>query len=107
MRSVAMLLSLTAALVTVNTFAQEWPSKPVRIVVGFGAGGVTDVLNRIMADQMSKLSGGSFIVENRPGANSVIGTAVVAKRVTDFLDIPALVSVSGVVSYKSNSWGLF
>ena len=41
---------------------------------------------------------------NRPG---ILGTAVVAKRVTDFLDIPALVSVSGVVSYKSNSWGLF
>jgi two-component system chemotaxis sensor kinase CheA len=41
---------------------------------------------------------------NRPG---ILGSAVVAKRVTDFLDVPALVSVSGVVSYKSNSWGLF
>ena len=82
MRSVAMLLSLTAALVTVNTFAQEWPSKPVRIVVGFGAGG-PDTTARIVAQQLTVQTGHSFIVDNRPGANGMIGADLVAKSVPD------------------------
>ena len=56
MRSVAMLLSLTAALATANTFAQEWPAKPVRIVVGFGAGG-PDTTARIVAQQLTVQTG--------------------------------------------------
>ena len=82
MRSVAMLLSLTAALVTVNTFAQEWPSKPVRIVVGFGAGG-PDTTARIVAQQLTVQTGHSFIVDNRPGAIGMIGADLVAKSVPD------------------------
>lgn len=71
------LLAATAFIASGMAVAQSYPSKPVKIVVGFGAGGVTDVLNRIMADQMSKVSGGSFIVENRPGAGGLLAAQTV------------------------------
>ncbi|MBD7958864.1 MULTISPECIES: tripartite tricarboxylate transporter substrate binding protein [Comamonas] len=59
-------------------FAQNsYPSKPVRIVVGFSAGGTTDVVARIMAKELTQSLGQSFIIENRPGGGSNIATEVV------------------------------
>jgi tripartite-type tricarboxylate transporter receptor subunit TctC len=59
--------------------AQPYPSKPVKVIVGFAAGGPTDVIARVMAQDMSASLGQGFIVENRPGANAIIATEFVAR----------------------------
>jgi tripartite-type tricarboxylate transporter receptor subunit TctC len=63
--------------------AQEWPAKPVKILVGFGAGGGTDVVARIVADKLGDVLGQQFVVENRPGAGGTIAGGVVAKAEAD------------------------
>jgi tripartite-type tricarboxylate transporter receptor subunit TctC len=65
-------------------FAQEaWPTRAVRYVNGFPAGGATDTLSRVLCQKMSELSGQSFVVENRGGAGGVLGGDAVAKAVPD------------------------
>jgi tripartite-type tricarboxylate transporter receptor subunit TctC len=63
--------------------AQDWPTKPVRIMIGFGAGGGTDVATRIVAEGLSELLGQQFTVENRPGAGGTIAGGVVARSPKD------------------------
>ena len=65
-----------AALPAVSRFAwaQAYPTRPVRIIVGFSAGGPTDIVARVMAQWLSERLGQQFVVENRPGAASNIGT---------------------------------
>ena len=64
-------------------FAQKYPTKPVRIVVGFGAGGGTDLAARAIAQKLSDAFGTSFIVDNRPGAAGNIAADIVAKGLAD------------------------
>jgi tripartite-type tricarboxylate transporter receptor subunit TctC len=63
--------------------AQKWPEKTVRIVTPFGPGGGTDIFARMLAQQLSETLGQSFIVENRPGAGSTLGTEHVARAPAD------------------------
>ena len=65
--------------------AQEtnWPTKPIRLVVGYAAGGATDVLARIIATKLSQQLGQSVVVDNRPGANSNVGAEAVARSTPD------------------------
>lgn len=63
--------------------AQGYPSKPVRIIVPYGPGGSTDVVARILAPKLTQLLGQSVVVENRAGANAIIGSEVVAKAAPD------------------------
>jgi tripartite-type tricarboxylate transporter receptor subunit TctC len=63
--------------------AQAYPSRPVRIVVGFPAGGATDIMARLMGEWLTQRLGQQFIVENKPGASGNIGTETVAKAPAD------------------------
>jgi tripartite-type tricarboxylate transporter receptor subunit TctC len=63
--------------------AQEYPVKPVRIIIGFPPGGATDLVSRLMAPKFAGLLKQQFIVDNRPGANGVIGSDLAAKAAPD------------------------
>jgi tripartite-type tricarboxylate transporter receptor subunit TctC len=69
---------------------QDWPSRPVRILIGFGAGGGTDVATRIVAEGLSELLGQQFAVENRPGAGGTIAGGQAAKAAPDGYTMLAL-----------------
>jgi tripartite-type tricarboxylate transporter receptor subunit TctC len=81
--ALAAALTVLGALASAPALAQGYPSKPVKIVVGFAAGGPTDVIARIIAQDMTASVGQSFIVENRTGANAIIATDAVARSTPD------------------------
>jgi tripartite-type tricarboxylate transporter receptor subunit TctC len=63
--------------------AEDYPSRPVRVIVPFGAGGPTDVFTRIIADELHKSLKQPFVMENRPGAGTIIGSDAAAKSPPD------------------------
>jgi tripartite-type tricarboxylate transporter receptor subunit TctC len=75
-------LAITVALST-SAFAQGWPNKPIRMVVPYTPGGYTDLMARTVGQKISEALGQPIIFENRPGANAIIGTDVVAKSPPD------------------------
>lgn len=78
------LVAISMACISCSVFAQgAYPTKPVRLVVPFAAGGPNDVMGRVLAQQLTLLTGQSFVVENKAGAGGVIGTDAVAKAVPD------------------------
>src|ERR1700674_1946134 len=80
MRLLALLL---AALWSLPALAETYPTKPVKIIVPFPAGQSTDILARVMADQLTRSLGQQVIVENRPGAGGSIGADAAAKATPD------------------------
>lgn len=78
--TIIVILALTAG---APAFAQDYPTKPVKVVIGFAAGGPTDVIGRIIAQDMTASLGQSFVVENRTGANAIIATEAVARAAPD------------------------
>lgn len=84
MKFISKAIVLLFALISGTALAQNYPSgKPVRILIGFGAGGVTDAILRLAAEDFSKRIGGSFIVENRPGAGGLIAAQAVKNSPAD------------------------
>jgi tripartite-type tricarboxylate transporter receptor subunit TctC len=72
-----------AALGTSTAQTQAWPSKPIKIVVGFAPGGTTDVMARVMAQSLSESLGQSVVVDNKPGVSGNIGAAEVIRAPAD------------------------
>ena len=90
-------LSSALCLITLSfgAGAQTFPERPVRIVVPYVPGGSTDLLSRLLADAVGESLGQTVIVENRPGAGGMLGTAIVAKA-------PQAVVVNAAVPVKSS-----
>jgi len=77
------LLACIAALAGAAASAQDYPAKPVRLVVGFAAGGPTDVIARVIAQDMALSLGQGVVVENKTGANALIATQEVKRAAPD------------------------
>ncbi|MBI5907611.1 MAG: tripartite tricarboxylate transporter substrate binding protein [Burkholderiales bacterium] len=86
------LAGLALALLTPVAHADSYPSKPLRIVVPYAAGGGTDILARLFAQKMSDSWGQPVIVENRPGADGTIGTELIARSPADGYNLVLVVA---------------
>ena len=94
---------VVASLGAACSFAQTYPSKPIRVVVPFSAGGPTDITVRNIAPRLSELLGQPNVVDNRAGANGAIGAEVAAKAPPDgytLLMATASVAAINMVTYK-------
>ena len=89
-------LGLLAALASAGASAQSWPARSIHFVVPFSAGGANDLLGRAAAEGAAKALGQTIIIDNRPGAGTVLGTDLVAKAAPDGYTF--LVSSAGVLS---------
>ena len=77
------LILLVGALAVSPAIADEYPGRTVRIIAPFGAGGPTDVFSRVVAEELQKALHQPFVIENRPGAGTTIGTDLVAHAAPD------------------------
>jgi len=83
MQRLRLLLGLVAAALAFGADAQDYPARPVKIIVPFAAGGPADVYARFLAQRLQDAMAQPFVVEDRPGAGSVVGTEAVAKSAPD------------------------
>lgn len=92
------LIAASALLLSLSTpgWAQSWPERPVTLVVPYGAGAVTDVMGRRLANALQERWGQPVVVENRAGGGSMVGTAYVAKAAPDGYTL--LLTTSAIVT---------
>jgi tripartite-type tricarboxylate transporter receptor subunit TctC len=83
MKGVLFVVLLTVASGIAGAYAQTYPAKPIRMVVGFPPGGGTDVVARIIAPRLSEILGQQVIIDNRPGATGTVAAGMVAKSPPD------------------------
>jgi tripartite-type tricarboxylate transporter receptor subunit TctC len=98
-RSFAVAALVMGVVPTVGAETQTWPDRPVKIIVGFPAGGGTDIIARILADRLGEAFGHRFIVENRVGATGSIAAEAVARSTPDGHTV--LISAADVATNKS------
>ena len=99
MRSALSLLACTifATALAATSFAQDYPLKPVRIIVAYTPGGGTDLVGRVLAKKLGESWGQQVIVENRPGAGGNIGTDAIAKAPPDGYTLGVAPSTHAIV----------
>lgn len=84
MKPASCLLSVLVAAVALPAAAAEsWPSRPIRMIIPSGAGGITDIIGRTIAPKLTDRLGQQVVIDNRPGASGVLGTGIVAKSTPD------------------------
>jgi tripartite-type tricarboxylate transporter receptor subunit TctC len=95
---VAGLAGLATVVLTKPARSQDWPQRPVKIIVPFAAGGHSDGMTRIVAQRLGETFGQQFVVENRPGAAGVIAAEVVARAPADghtlFMGSPSQIAIT-------------
>jgi tripartite-type tricarboxylate transporter receptor subunit TctC len=79
----ALVVALAGAAAPAQVEAQNYPTRPIRLISPFAAGGANDVLARILATKLGERLGGNIVVENRPGAGAVIGITALARSAPD------------------------
>ncbi len=85
-------VALLAALASAPSLAADYPIRPVRLIVPFAPGGATDIVGRLMADQLSTRWGQPVVVENKPGAGTIIGTSAMINAPADGYTIGVAIS---------------
>src|SRR5437588_9298057 len=83
LRAVAMLVAGLAVIFPFAAQAEEYPARPVKLIVPFAAGGPADIYARFLAQRLEVALGQAFIIDDRPGAGSIIGTDAAAKSAPD------------------------
>jgi tripartite-type tricarboxylate transporter receptor subunit TctC len=79
----AIVAAALAATVTQARAADQYPVRPIRIIIPSGAGGITDILGRVIAPKLTEGLGQQVVVDNRPGASGIVGSTIVAKAAPD------------------------
>src|SRR5215211_6838812 len=82
-RFLSLLTFVFAAALAAPAAAQDYPNRTIRLIVPFGAGGPTDVFTRALGEELRKAVGQPIVMENRPGAGTIIGTTEVARSAPD------------------------
>ena len=90
-RAFALGIALAAVLAT-NAPAADYPTRPVKLIVPFAPGGATDIVGRLMADQLSTRWGQPVVVENKPGAGTIVGTSAMVNAPADGYTIGVAIS---------------
>jgi tripartite-type tricarboxylate transporter receptor subunit TctC len=95
--------ALHASLLAAGAVAQEWPARPVKMIIPFGPGSTPDMIGRLVADHLQQTLGQPFVVEDKPGASGNIGTDAVAKAEPDGYTIG--ISIGGPLAINTLLFG--